>query len=134
MYADAATILRRYARTRSRVKGANRLVQVRRPSDNGEIATYGHDALGRRVQKHVANSGVLDTIGGSEFYYYDGGRIIELHRPTAHEHSDCVTYTCGGPSGKTQNPADQISAKVIDNVYVETKVSVTAEEVNPRHR
>ncbi len=40
------------------------------------IAVYSYDALGRRIQKVVTNSGSLD---GTTDYYYDGQQDIEEH-------------------------------------------------------
>jgi len=39
---------------------ANRLVEVTRKSDSNTIAEYKYDALGRRIQKVVTNSGSLN--------------------------------------------------------------------------
>ena len=43
-------------------------------SDGELIASYSYDALGRRIQKVVTNSGSLD---GTTDYYYDGQQDIE---------------------------------------------------------
>ena len=45
-------------------------------SDGELIAVYSYDALGRRIQKVVTNSGGLD---GTTDYYYDGQQDIEEH-------------------------------------------------------
>jgi RHS repeat-associated protein len=52
----------------------NRLRTVTRKSDSTLIAVYTYDALGRRIQKVVTNSGALNGTTGFE---YDGWRSIE---------------------------------------------------------
>ncbi len=52
----------------------NRLVQVTRKADGQLIARYAYDCLGRRIQRQVLNSDVLDE---TLRYYYDGYRVIE---------------------------------------------------------
>ena len=52
----------------------NRLLTVTRISGNALIATYSYDALSRRVQKVVTNSGSLN---GTSDFYLDGEQEIE---------------------------------------------------------
>jgi RHS repeat-associated protein len=52
----------------------NRLRTVTRDADGQLVATYSYDALGRRIEKVVTNSGSLD---GKTDYYLDGLREIE---------------------------------------------------------
>ena len=54
----------------------NRLISVTLKSNGELIAVYSYDALGRRIQKVVTNSGSLD---GTTDYYYDGQQDIEEH-------------------------------------------------------
>ncbi|MBU0719702.1 MAG: hypothetical protein KJ749_15770 [Planctomycetes bacterium] len=62
-------------RTRSRVKGANRLVKVRSKDDTSvTIQTAEFDGLGRRVKEVATNSGENNK---TEVYLYDGQKIIE---------------------------------------------------------
>jgi RHS repeat-associated protein len=57
----------------------NRLSTVTRKSDNALIAVYSYDAIGRRVQKVVSNSGALN---GTTGYYLDGAQEIEERNGT----------------------------------------------------
>ncbi|MFH1111233.1 MAG: hypothetical protein V1790_18850 [Planctomycetota bacterium] len=90
-------------RTRSRVKGANRLIKVRtKESANVTLQTAKFDALGRRIKKVVTIAGVLDwsysaATGASpgdaackstpgpvkdhktEVYFYEGQRIVQIN-------------------------------------------------------
>ncbi|HNQ24830.1 MAG TPA: hypothetical protein PKK06_17250 [Phycisphaerae bacterium] len=60
----------------------NRVVEVRHPSTQHLIAFYRYDALGRRINKVVDNSGGLDTTDDGDFFYYDGNRVIvHQHNP-----------------------------------------------------
>lgn len=52
----------------------NRLVRVRRNSDGLDIAFYAYDAEGRRIRRHVQNSGSLNT---TVTYFYLGGSVVE---------------------------------------------------------
>ncbi|MBI4355471.1 MAG: hypothetical protein HY597_03335 [Candidatus Omnitrophica bacterium] len=52
----------------------NRLVEVRRKSDNALIATYAYDDSNRRISKIVTNSGALD---GTTRFLWDGWQEIE---------------------------------------------------------
>ena len=54
----------------------NRLASVSLKSGGTLIATYSYDASGRRIQKVVTNSGILD---GTTDYYYDVQQDIEEH-------------------------------------------------------
>ena len=51
----------------------NRLVEVQRLSDSAIVGRYSYDALGRRVAKVADPAGTSST----NFYFYDGNRIIE---------------------------------------------------------
>ena len=65
----------------------NRIVEVVGSTTQDEIASYSYDALGRRINKKVSNSGALNTAGAGDFYYYDGNRLLEHHHdsPTSGE-------------------------------------------------
>ena len=69
----------------------NRIVAVDDANDPNPqtrgISTYSYDALGRRINKTVANSGALNTAGAGDFFYYDGNRLLEHHHdsPTSGE-------------------------------------------------
>ncbi len=62
-----------------------RLAAVSRIITGGSeaVGRYHYDALGRRIRKTVENSGVLDTLGDGECYYYDGHRVIDYRRIVA---------------------------------------------------
>ena len=57
----------------------NRIVEVVDSTTQDEIATYAYDALGRRINKKVSNSGALNTDDAGDFFYYDGNRLLEHH-------------------------------------------------------
>ncbi len=46
------------------------------------VAQYDYDALGRRIRKRADNSGPHNTTGAGDYFFYDGHRVIEQHRPT----------------------------------------------------
>ncbi len=52
----------------------NRLKRVTRDVDSMIVGEYAYDALNRRVERMVTNSGALD---GTTRYYYDGNQVIE---------------------------------------------------------
>ena len=65
------------ARTRSRVKGANRLVKVRAKEDaDVTVQTAEFDAGGRRIKKVVTNAGDYDK---TEVYFYNGQQIVQIN-------------------------------------------------------
>ena len=78
----------------------NRLVEV---SDSGGtlIARYSYDALGRRANKQVYNSGSLNTYSTGDKYYYDGDRIVEFHKTIRETHTSCSGGGGGGGTNKT---------------------------------
>ena len=53
---------------------ANRLIKVTRRSQDGVIASYHYDALGRRISKTAANSGQLN---GTTRYCLDDWQVVE---------------------------------------------------------
>ena len=65
----------------------NRIVEVVGSTTQDEIASYSYDALGRRINKKVGNSGPLNTEDEGDFFYYDGNRLLEHHHdsPTSGE-------------------------------------------------
>ena len=66
----------------------NRLVEVQRLSDSAIVGRYSYDALGRRVAKVADPAGTSST----NFYFYDGNRIIEEQDA---EGSTLAMYTYG---------------------------------------
>jgi RHS repeat-associated protein len=54
----------------------NRLRTVTRKSDGQLVASYSYDAAGRRIQKVVTSSGILN---GTTAFYYDGWQELEEH-------------------------------------------------------
>jgi len=61
----------------------NRLVQVKRKSDDEIIATYTYDALGRRIRKVISDGGLTGDLDNDTVdYLYDGAQCIEERDPT----------------------------------------------------
>lgn len=67
-------------RNRYEYDALNRLRRVTRRSDNAVVAIYRYDALNRRVERVVTNSGALNE---RVQYLYDGWREIEERRGSA---------------------------------------------------
>ena len=49
----------------------DRLVEVKRKTDQSLVATYAYDCFGRRVEKHVESSQTTTQ------YYYEGASVIQ---------------------------------------------------------
>ncbi|MFN0060624.1 MAG: RHS repeat-associated core domain-containing protein [Planctomycetota bacterium] len=69
----------------------DRLIAVRRKSDNALIATYGHDALDRRVRKVVYDPATAVVVRDKRYYYDTRWRVIEERNPAGVE----ATYAYG---------------------------------------
>ena len=56
----------------------NRVIQVRGKSDGLLVATYTYDALGRRIRKVIANTGLPGTLSNDTIdYLYNGVQCVE---------------------------------------------------------
>ena len=98
----------------------NRLVEVRRASDDAPVAQYRYDALGRRVNKKVYLPANLQTHARGDFFYYDGNRLIEYHKTEAETYLDC---SGGGGGPAPEKRIEQPATPPADDIYQKIKKS-----------
>ena len=73
----------------------NRITRVTRVSDGAAIGDYKYDAMGRRIEKVVSNSGGLN---GTSRLYWDGSNIVESRDGSANVDHHFIWGT--GPMGQ----------------------------------